>query len=141
MKMITDTHHPRKIMTAHTLYMKAERELVVKNYLRALEYYERASHLFTTELGQSPPIPDKEIWEKELVLIDLKIKTLQTTITHPNLGSTSTSFHSSSYDELILGMRHIYPKTGTWSSNVVGLDSAKQLLDDLIIPLNREDIW
>jgi len=139
--MSTSNQPPSTIMTAHSYFMKAEGELDANNIFGALDYYKKASDLFTTELQHSPQFPNKEIWEKELALIDRKMKTIQPIHSLSTSESSSYSFHPSMYEELILSMRHVYPKTGVWNPNIIGLDSVKQLLDRLLIPYTREEIW
>lgn len=137
----TPTLTPSPIMTAHSYFMKAEGEIDANNVSGALDYYKKAFDIFSVELQQSPLLPDREVWEKELVLIDRKMKTIQNTPTLSFPESSSDSFHPTMYEELILSMRHVYPKTGVWNPNVIGLDIVKQLLDRLLIPYTREDIW
>ena len=140
-RMNTPTPIPSPIMTAHSYFMKAEGELDANNASGALDYYKKAFDIFNVELQQSSQVPDREVWEKELVLIDQKMKTIQNMPTLSLPESSSDSFHPAMYEELILSMRHVYPKTGVWNPNVIGLDSVKQLLDRLLIPYTREDIW
>jgi AAA+ superfamily predicted ATPase len=128
-------------MTAHSYFMKAEGEADANNGSGALNYYKKAFDIFSAELHQSPHLPNREVWEKELVLIDRKIKAIQKAPTLSLPTSSFDSFHPATFEELILSMRHVYPKTGVWSPNVIGLDSVKQVLDRLLIPHTREEIW
>jgi hypothetical protein len=121
--------------------MKAEGEADANNISGALDYYKKAFDIFSAELQQSLHLPNREVWEKELVLIDRKLKAIQNMVPLSLSDSASAFFHPLMFEELILSMRHEYPKTGVWNPNVIGLNSVKQALDRLLIPHTRDDIW